>query len=72
MKGGKPIGEMKVTRMKAFLAGNAGRAELRGCIEFELEWKDPKGDELCLVRLRRRESVVEGHKDFDVQINPEN
>lgn len=63
---------MKVTRMKAFLAGNAGRAELRGCIEFELEWKDPKGDELCLVRLRRRESVVEGHKDFDVQINPEN
>lgn len=63
---------MKVTRMKAFEAGNAGRAKLRGGTESELIWKDPKGDELCLVRLRRRENVVEGHRDFDVQINPEN
>ena len=37
--------------------------------ESELFWKDPKDGELCLLRVKPDENLVEARSDADVQID---
>jgi len=37
--------------------------------ELELVWKDPKDGELCLLREKPGENLVEARSDADVQID---
>jgi hypothetical protein len=67
--GGKPTCEMKVTVVGIFDTQSAGHNSSEERSECEHTCWDPKDGELCLNRVKPRETTVEARSGSDVQID---
>ena len=67
--GGKPTCEMKVTVVGLSEAQSAGLNSSEERSECEHTCWDPKDGELCLNRVKPRETTVEARSGSDVQID---